>query len=204
MKAFLILLLCLGFSNAKAESYKIDPAHSAVEFKVRHLLSKTGGKFKDFEGQFNFDEKKPETSSGKMTIKVASLDTGVQKRDDHLKSPDFFDVQKFDTIKFESKKFKKAGANKFKLEGDLTMRGITKPVTFDVEFLGTIEKDPFGMKRSSFTATATINRKDFGMVWNKTTDEGMSDKAKKFVSKNMLGDQVEISMTVEATAEKAQ
>ncbi len=203
MKTILVLLLALGFSNAFADTFKIDSAHSAVTFKVRHLLSKTEGKFKDFDGEFTFNEKNPAEASGKMTIKTASVDTSNEKRDGHLKSPDFFDVAKFDNITYVSKKFKKAGKDKYKLEGDMTLRGITKPVAFDVEYLGTMEKDPFGMKRISFTAVTKINRKDFGMVWNKSLDEeDASDKAKKFISKNMLGDEVEINLTIEATAAK--
>jgi polyisoprenoid-binding protein YceI len=202
VKTILVLLLALGFSNAHADTFKIDGAHSAVTFKVRHILSKTEGKFKDFDGEFTFDEKKPDAASGKMTIKTASIDTSNEKRDTHLKSPDFFDVAKFDTITYVSKKFKKAGKGKYKLEGDMTLRGITKPVAFDVEYLGTLEKDPFGMKRTSFTAATKINRKDFGMVWNKSMDEDAADKAKKFVSKNLLGDEVEIALNIEATAGK--
>ncbi len=203
MKKLLVLIMGLSLNaQAAVSQYKVDPAHSSVNFKIRHLLSKVSGKFKDFEGEFDFDEKKPDLAKGEMRIKVSSLDTGNEKRDEHLKSGDFFDAKKFDTIKFVSKKFVKVSDGKYKLTGPMTMRGITKDVTFDVSYLGTMEKDPFGNKRAAFEASTKINRKDFGIIWNKSVDETLQDKASKVMSKTMLGDDVEIDISVEATAKK--
>lgn len=198
----MFLILCaLCFSvNATANTFKIDNSHSGVEFKVRHFFGKVSGKFKDFDGEFVFDEKAPEKSSGKMSIKVASVDTANEDRDKHLKNEDFFDAKKFDTITFESKSFKKAGKDKFKLTGPMTIRGVTKDVTFTVEHLGTVEKDPWGLKRASFNATTKINRKDFGIVYNKTLDDSAIGKAKKMADKTVIGDEVEINVAIEATA----
>jgi polyisoprenoid-binding protein YceI len=199
-KTLVFFAIALSFGFAQADKYKIDQAHSSVEFKIRHLLSKTSGKFKEFEGDFTFDEAKSSDASGKMTIKVKSIDTNNAKRDEHLKSPDFFDADKFDTITFVSKKFKKIKGMKYKLEGDMTMKGVTKPVAFDVEYQGLIAKDPFGMKRVTFNAVTKISRKEFGMDWNKPMEESLADKAKKAMSKTMIGDEVEVSINIEATA----
>lgn len=196
MRIILVLAMLLGL-QANAATFQIDKSHSAVEFKIRHFFGKVTGKFKDFDGEFEFDAKKPNASKGLMTIKVESIDTNDPKRDDHLRSADFFDAGKFENITFQSKSFKKSG-NGYKLTGDMTMRGITKSVTFDVDYLGTIEKDPFGKTRSTFTARSHINRKDFGIVWNKTTDESFMDKAKKKADKTMLGDDVELNLNIEA------
>ncbi len=183
---FLILAL-LATSVAHAADHAIDPTHSSVEFKIRHLVGKVKGGFKDFDGEISFDEKALDKSKAKFTIKTASINTENEKRDAHLKSADFFDAEKFPTITFESKSFAKAGKGKFKVVGDLTMHGVTKPVTMEVEYAGT-EKDPWGNTRAGFTATTDVKRKDFGIVWNKTLDSGSV----------MLGDDVAISIQLEA------
>ncbi len=180
----------LSFS-AQAGTYSVDASHSNVEFKVRHIVSKVSGSFKDYEGSFEFDAKKPEASKVNFTIKSASINTDNEKRDGHLKSPDFFDVAKFATLKFDSKKLKSAGGDKYKLEGDLTMHGVTKPVTFDVEFTGE-GNDPWGGHRAGFTASTKLNRKDFGITWNKALDTGSL----------LLGDEVDVSLQIEGVLKK--
>ena len=177
---------------AQAGHFEVDPSHSNVSFTVRHIVSKVSGDFSDYEGTFMFDEKKPNDASVNFTVKSASIDTKNKKRDDHLKSPDFFNIEKFPTITFKSTKVNKtAGKNKFKVMGDMTMLGVTKPTTWDVEFLGKAG-DPWGNMRAGFTASTKINRKDFGMNWNKTLDKGGI----------MLGEDVTLNLNVEAIEKK--
>lgn len=182
----LFLAAALAVTSADAAEYKADAGHSSVNFEVRHLFSKVKGKFKDYSGTFSFDEAKPDASKAEFTIKTATVDTDNAKRDEHLRSPDFFDVAKSPTISFKSKTTKLDGPKKYKLMGDLTMLGKTRPVAFEVEFLGG-GKDPFGRDLASFTATTTISRKDFGMVWNKTMETGGV----------LLGDDIKIEVNVE-------
>ncbi len=176
---------------AGPKNYDVDVDHSHVGFKIRHLISKTAGEFREFEGSFTFNEKKPTESSVNFSIKVDSLNTRNKKRDDHLKSEEFFDAGKFEKITFLSKKITAAGKNKIKILGDMTMHGVTKPVTFDAEYTGTAT-DPWGNLRSGFTAHTTLNRKDFGIVWNKTVDKGGL----------MLGDDVEVELEIEGIEKK--
>ncbi len=186
----LSLLALFAVSAAQAADYDIDASHSNVDFKIRHMMSKVSGNFGKFSGTFSFDAKKPETSKGTFTVEAASINTNNEKRDGHLKGEDFFNVGKFPTLTFNTTGFKKAG-KAFAMQGELTMLGVTKPVTFNVEFLGA-GKDPWGNSKAGFSATGKINRKDFGMVWNKALDAGSV----------LLGDEVEIALNIEA-AEKA-
>jgi polyisoprenoid-binding protein YceI len=182
--------LALG-APAHAADFEVDRYNSSVMFTVRHFVSNVTGFFKDYEGTFTFDKTKPEASTVSFTVKAASIDTGVEKRDNHLRSGDFFEVDKHPTLTFVGKKLTKAGKGKFKLAGDLTMRGVTKPVTFDVEYHG--ETPDFEKNvRTGFTATAKVNRKDFGIVWNKTLDSGSL----------LLSDDVTIKLQVEAVEKK--
>jgi polyisoprenoid-binding protein YceI len=159
-------------SAAWGATYKVDPNHSNIGFTVKHnMISKVSGSFKEFEGTYDFDAKKPEASKVEFTAKSSSVNTSNDNRDAHLKKEDFFFAEKFPTLSFKSKSFKKAGKDKYKLEGDLTMRGVTKPVTFDVEYTGTIT-DMQGKERTGFDATTKVNRKDYGINWNKTLDKG--------------------------------
>lgn len=180
-----------GASVTPAE-YSVDASHSRVGFTVRHIVSKVTGKFNEFEGTFTFDAKKPELAKVEFAAKAKSIDTDHEKRDEHLRSADFFDTDQHKELKFVSKKFTSKGKNKFKLEGDLTIRGVTKPATFDVEFLGE-DKDPWGGIRAGFTASTKINRKDFGIVWNKTLDSGGV----------LVGDDVQITLEIEAVKKVA-
>ncbi len=150
-----------------------------------------GGKFRDFTGTINVDRVKPESSSVEFTIQVASIDTSEPKRDEHLKSPDFFDVAKQPTITFKSTSVKAAGKDVYEVTGQLTMRGVTKTITLPVAFLGE-GKDPWGNEKAGFEVQATLNRKDYGIVWNKTLDQGGV----------LLGDEVKVQISVEANKVK--
>lgn len=176
---------------ASAAEYAIDKDHTTVAFQVNHLLGKQRGQFDDFDGAFDFDAH-PEKSKVSFTIQASSVDTGNKKRDEHLRSPDFFNVEKFKTLSFKSHSFTPAGEKKYKLMGDLTIHGVTKMVTFDVDYLGNI-KDPWGNNRAAFTAVVKINRKDYGLTWNKVLETGGL----------MVGDEVEISVNLEGIEKKA-
>lgn len=189
MKALLSLTLGLALAALPlhADTLALDPSHSAVRFEIRHLFSTVPGRFNDFQSTVMFDQAKPEDSSVEATIQVASVDTGNEKRDGHLKSADFFDVEKYPTMTFKSTKATRTGDKTGKIAGDLTMHGVTKPVTLDVEYLG-MGKGMQGETRAGFNATTTINRKDYGLTWSKMV-EGTS----------VLGDDVKITVNVEAT-----
>ena len=160
-------------SLALASDWDIDPAHSQANFTVRHLMvSNVRGDFGKVTGTIKLDDKDVSKSTVDATIDVASINTREAKRDEHLKSPDFFDVAKYPTITFKSKKVAKAGTGKLKVTGDLTMHGVTKEVTLDVEGPAKDAKDPWGNVRSGATATTKINRKDFGLGWNKVLETG--------------------------------
>ena len=158
--------------SAQAETYTIDLAHSHVAFSVRHMMiSKVPGKFEDFSGTIHFDPADTSKWSVAVTIKTASINTGVVNRDNHLRSPDFFAADSFPTITFQSTKIVPKGGDKFDIVGNLTIRGVTKPVTLNAEMLGMVE-DPRMGKRIGFAATTTIDRMDFGASWNKTLETG--------------------------------
>jgi len=170
-----------------AEVYQIDPVHSAVSFKIRHLVSHVEGQFKDFSGTITADPAHPESASVVFAIKAASIDTRVEQRDKHLRSGDFFDVDKFPDITFKSTKIVPAGADKYDVTGSFTMHGVTKEITIPVSFMGLI-KDPWGNQRAGFSIALTLNRRDYGIVWNKVLDQGGT----------MLGDDVAVSIELEA------
>ena len=153
-----------------AGDYTIDASHSSVNFSVKHLMvSNVKGDFKTFDGNFTFDEKAKTISKLEGIVDVASIDTGIAKRDDHLKSADFFDATKFPKINFVMTKY--TAGKKPKLEGKLTMKGVTKVVSFDVD-MGGAATDPYGNSKAGFSLNGTINRKDFGLNWNKTLESG--------------------------------
>ena len=169
-----------------AETYTIDKNHSDASFQIRHFASKVRGRFSDFEGTIQADPAKPEASSVVFTIKTASIDTNQPDRDKHLRTADFFDVEKFPEITFKSSKFTPAGKDKYDVTGTLTMHGVSKEVTLPVTFLGSM-KDPRGNEVASFEIETKLNRKDFGINWNKTLDNGGV----------MLSDDVDISISLE-------
>jgi polyisoprenoid-binding protein YceI len=154
-----------------ADTYQFDKAHTTVGFQVRHIVTNVGGRFQDFAGTIQVDRAKPETSSVEFTIQAASIDTNEPKRDEHLKSPDFFDVASHPTISFKSTSVKPAGKDTYEVTGNLTMRGVTKQVTLPVTFLGEA-KDPWGSEKIGFELSTVLNRKDYGINWNKVLDTG--------------------------------
>jgi polyisoprenoid-binding protein YceI len=165
-------LLILATFAAQAATYKLDPVHSVMGFSVKHLVvSKVKGRFNKAEGGFNFDEKTMEASKIDIKLEAASIDTNDKKRDEHLMSPDFFDVKKFPDLHFTADKVTVKKDEAVKVPGQLTMRGVTKPVTLDLTYGGSII-DPMGNEKIGFSLTGKINRKDWGINWNKTLDKG--------------------------------
>jgi len=164
-----VLILAI---SSRADTWHFDKPHSSVSFTVRHMvIAKVNGDFKDFEGTIDFDGKNVESGSVDVTIQVASIETENEKRDNHLRSADFFDVEKYPLMTFKSKSIAKDEDSDYKMTGDLTIRDVTKEVTLDVEFNGTIV-DPWGATRAGFSATGEINRQDFGVKWNKPLESG--------------------------------
>jgi polyisoprenoid-binding protein YceI len=173
---------------AFATTYKIDTGHTSVTFRVSHLFTKVAGRFNAFDGRITFDEAKPLETKVEGTIQSASINTDNDKRDTHLRNPDFFDVEKFPTITFSTDKVTDVAKNKAKLHGTLTMHGVTRPLVMDSEFLGA-GQDPWGNKKAGFRGTTTLNRKDYGLTWNQTLEAGGV----------LVGDEIEITIDVEAT-----
>ncbi|MBI4686238.1 MAG: YceI family protein [Nitrospirae bacterium] len=170
---FAVALISVLPALGLASDWGIDADHSTIQFKVRHMMvSNVRGTFGKFSGSATLDDKDITKSKFAASIETASINTGVAKRDEHLKSPDFFDAAKYPTITFVSKNIKKAGPNKLKLTGDLTMHGVTKEVTLDMEEPAAAVKDPWGNIKRGTSATATINRKDFGLTWNAPIESG--------------------------------
>jgi len=156
--------LLLAASAVAQDSWKIDPAHSAAQFSVRHLgISTVRGAFTKVSGSAQLDEANPGKSSVQATIEAASVDTRVEMRDKDLRSPNFLDVEKYPTITFQSKKVEAAGQGKLKVTGDLTIHGVSKEVVLDVDGPSDAMKDPWGNMRRGASATTKISRKDFGV-----------------------------------------
>ena len=170
----MIAILALTFPVfSDASSWQMDPDHSSFQFKIRHLtVSNVKGDFRMAKGAVTIDEKDITQLKVEVTIDPASVNTGHAKRDEHLRGTDFFDVTKYPTITFVSKKVMKADTNRLKVIGDLTLLGVTREISVDVEGPTPEVKDPWGSFRRGATATAKINRKDFGMTWNKVLDTG--------------------------------
>ena len=168
-----IALLFSGLVGAYAQTtWTSDPAHSSIEFNVTHMMiSEVTGKFDGFEAVLKSDKADFSDAKIEFTAQTSTINTGIDKRDEHLKSADFFDVEKYPTISFKSTSFKKNGGNKYELKGDLTMHGVTKPVTLEAKFNGTI-KDPYGNTKSGFKVTGELNRTDFGLNWNSALETG--------------------------------
>lgn len=171
-----------------ATAWQLDPDHTGIHFKVRHLMvSSVRGDFEKFTGKVEYDEKNILKSTAEVTIDAASINTRIAKRDEHLRSPDFLDVAKHPSITFKSTGVRKAKGGKLEMTGDLTIRGVTRPVVLKVEGPTQIAKDPWGNLRVGGSATAKINRKDFGLVWNKALETGGV----------AVGDEVEITIDLE-------
>lgn len=179
---------------AHAATYDIDGAHSNAQFKVRHLMiSWVRGEFQKVSGTFSYDAKNIGATTINATIDAASINTREEKRDAHLKSPDFFDVAKFPTLTFKSKKTE-GTVGKLKVTGDLTMHGVTKEVVLDVDGPTDSVKDPWGNVRVGASATAKLNRKDFGLAWNKVLETGGV----------AVGEEIEITLDIEGAPAKAE
>jgi polyisoprenoid-binding protein YceI len=175
-----------------AESYTFDKAHTTVLFQVRHIVTNVTGKFKDFDGRIDVDKANPAASTVQFDIQAASIDTNEAKRDEHLRSADFFDVANNPKITFRSTSVKPTSTkDAYAVTGDLTMRGVTKPVTLSVSYLGDA-KDPWGNEKIGFEVSGLLNRKDFNINWNKTLDAGGV----------LVGDEVKVQIAVEANKAK--
>lgn len=169
-------------------AWQIDYGHSHVQFSVRHMmLAKTRGEFQKFSGTVNLDESNPASTAVDIQIDAASINTRDEQRDGHLKSPDFLDAATYPQLTFKSTKVDVTGTNTAKLHGDLTIRGVTKPVTLDVEYLGK-SKSPWGTENYGFEAHTKINRKDWGLTWNAALETGGV----------LVGDDVNIDIELEA------
>lgn len=174
------------------ESWTLDKSHSSAEFKIRHFMANVTGRFSKFDAVIHLDRTKPANSSVEFTIDAASIDTNSANRDEHLRSPDFFDVAKHPTITFKSVSIKERAKDLYDVTGDLTMKGVTKRVTLPVAFLG-FGRGPNGGEKAGFEIETTVNRKDFGIVWNRTLDEGGV----------MLGEDVKVTINLELNKKKA-
>jgi polyisoprenoid-binding protein YceI len=173
-----------------ARAYAIDKAHSDVTFQVRHLLTKVRGRFSDFAGTVRFDEEQPEHSSVSLTIDATTVDTNNADRDRHLRSDDFFAAETYPTITFTSSHIVRTSRDTYDVTGTLAIRGVAREITLPVTYLGTAQ-DPWGSSRAAFEAGITINRKDFGLSWNAALETGGV----------LVGDEVKISMSIQAIAE---
>lgn len=168
-------------------TFTIDKSHSEVTFQVRHLVTKVRGRFTDFDGTLQFDEAHPEQSSLAFTIDAKSIDTGTSDRDAHLRSDDFFAVEKFPAITFASSRVTKKSGERFDVEGTLTIRDTARRIRVPVSYLGAAT-DPWGNARVGFEGEITVNRKDFGLNWNAALEAGGF----------LVGDEVKISVSVQA------
>jgi polyisoprenoid-binding protein YceI len=175
-------------SPASLITWKLDPAHSSADFKVKHMMiSNVKGSFSGLTGTLTENPSDPTRSSVEASIDVASINTGDPQRDGHLKSADFFDAEKYPQITFKSTKVERNGEAEYRVTGDLTLHGLTKPVTFAVEGPSTPGKDPWGNTRIGLSATTKINRKDFGLNWNAALETGGI----------LVGEEVQITLDVQ-------
>lgn len=175
-------------TTGRAFTYQLDPQHSAAQFKVRHLMiSNVKGEFTRLSGNVSFDPSDLASSHIEATIETASINTREPQRDQHLKSADFLEVAKYPSITFRSTAIVAAGSDSFEVVGDLTIRGVTRPVALNVESVTPEVKDPWGFVRRGATARTKIDRKDFGLIWNTALETGGF----------LVGDDVEITIDAE-------
>ncbi|HEV8579626.1 MAG TPA: YceI family protein [Thermoanaerobaculia bacterium] len=175
----------------RADTFTIDPSHSEVTFQIRHIVSQVRGRFNDFSGTVQMDPNNLPSSSVEFQIKANSIDTNAPDRDKHLRTADFFDVEKYPEITFKSKSIKPAGKDTYNVTGTLTMHGVSKEITLPVTVLGQA-KDPWGNTRAGFQTATTLDRKDYGIVWNKALDNGGA----------LLGDDVKVEINLETVKKK--
>lgn len=177
-------------STTKVTTWTIDPAHSSIEFKVRHMMISTvKGQFGAVEGTIRMDEANPVNSSVEAKIDALTITTHNEMRDNHLRTNDFFNAEEFRHITFKSTRIEPDGDDEFKIYGDLTIRDVTKPIVLEAELDGIMEKDAFGKRRAAFSAETSINRKDFGVNWDGVIEGGGV----------VVGDKVKIELNIAAT-----
>ncbi len=188
----LMALMMVSAVAVSAAEYEVDASHSAVGFQVKHLtISKVKGSFGDVAGKFSFTEGKPDSWQAEATVQITSVDTGNQKRDDHLRSEDFFDVAKFPVMTFKSTRVEMKDDSEGTMYGELTMHGVTRPVEFDLEYNGSV-KDPWGNERAGFSVTGKIKRKEWGLTYNAAIESGGV----------VIGEDVKISLEIEGIKAK--
>jgi polyisoprenoid-binding protein YceI len=180
------VLTALAALPLRADTFTVDPAHSEVTFQIRHIVSQVRGRFNEFSGTVQLDAKNLPSSSVEFQIKAASIDTNVPDRDKHLRSADFFDVEKYPEITFKSKSIKPAGKDTYNVTGTLTLHGVSKEITLPVTYLG--QASMKGSARAGFETATTLNRKDYGIVWNRALDNGGA----------LLGDDVKVEINLES------
>jgi len=168
--------------------WNIDATHSGINFSIRHMVvSKVRGRFAKYSGTLDIDDTDLTRSVVDVTIDASSIDTGTAQRDEHLRSPDFFDVAKFPELRFHSRRIEKLDEERYRIAGELTIRDVTREVNLDVEYGGR-GKDPWGNQRMGFTAKTSIDRKEFGLKWNQLLEAGGV----------LVGDRVDIDLEVQA------
>lgn len=177
-------------THTAVRTYQIDPAHSQAEFQVRHLLTRVRGRFTDLSGTIEFDQAEPTRSSVSFSIRTASIDTNQPDRDAHLRSDDFFAVEKHPTLTFVSTGIVARSAELFDVTGNLTIRGVTKSVVLPVTYLGTA-KDPWGNEKLAFETEITLDRKEYGLMWNAALETGGF----------LVGDEVRVTVSLQAQAQ---
>ena len=188
--SLLLLASLLITSTSFAETFQVDSSHTQIHFTVQHLVVfKVRGNFNDFVGSLEVDPKTKNLISAEATIQTASIDTRIDKRDKHLRSSDFFDAAKYPKIHFKSKKVTGSG-NNITMVGDITIKGVTKEIILKGSFLGTVQ-GPQGKLRAGFEATGMLNRKDFGLSWNKVTETGGL----------IVGDEIQIGLEIESVVQ---
>ncbi|MBI5097327.1 MAG: polyisoprenoid-binding protein [Nitrospirae bacterium] len=186
-----VLMIALGISQAEMARYDVDLDHSTIEFRVAHMvISKTTGRFMDYTGYIEMDPDALKVKALEAVIKTASVTTNHEKRDAHLRGSDFFNTEKYPTMTYKMKSYHKEGED-YVVVGDLTLLGVTKEITLKGSFNGAT-KDPWGDTRAGFTGEGKLNRKDFGMNWNKVLDNGGV----------VVGDEVLIKLDIECIKAK--
>jgi polyisoprenoid-binding protein YceI len=190
--AITLAAVALAAPAPAADTYVVDKAHSEATFRVRHMMSSVSGRFRDIDGTFVLDAAKPTESTVEFKIGTASIDTSNENRDKHLRSADFFDVEKNPEITFRSTKIVPTGKDQYDVTGTFTMHGVTKTITLPVKVLG-FAKDARGGERVGFEVQTTLNRLEYGLTWNRPLEAG-----------TLLGDEVAVTINIEANKKKSE
>jgi polyisoprenoid-binding protein YceI len=183
----LLIAVAISITAQANDTFKIDPSRSTIAFKVRHMLGNAKGNFSKFSGTINVDRDHPEQSSVTVTIDAASIDTAIAKRDEHLRGDDFFNVRKFPEITFKSRLVKQTGPNEGEIAGDLTMHGVTRPITLKVQLLGSADSAAKNQRTRWRVITSPLKRSDFKLGWSKGVE-----------AVSMIGDEVAVDIQIEA------